>query len=321
MDCFSSIKSYYTHILHDPEYQKFPKAQKYSTFMRKQYHQELLPSFLGYGNKDMLILLLAPLVFQFHNLLLIPKHLSVLARHVIMNVITSKQEIELKRSLIDTFLSEFKKFEKQDQQEFKNLLFRNAYELKSLRSLLDTEQYPELSVHIEDSIHQCLFYIEKTGNGDEWQIYQREKNMEQTDRLCSIMEKAFWDHFSEELQNGRLDTLDRTLTEIRDLLVQIPHPSIVSHQVYLEDLLDNGFILSLVQQQNLTQQQVKNIFHHLFTYMKECDSPSMDNVYENILHENESSFEDSSHLLIKFLPQVYTLAAQLLFKMRLLLET
>jgi len=258
------LKSYYTEMLHASAC--FETARRHSVEFR---HVPLdLPALNVVEKKS---LLLAPLLYRFpHDMGDIPESLQEHARNALLAVLSCRPPYHdnfLSLDAVREFLDAFAAYREKDATDLQSNLFTNLYALS---------QYGQDS----SVIVTLRGHVRRMGWKDKYDAFEKEQKERSIQRVYETMDRAFWDLFRERIQQHDFDLLERTIEEMHRLLRDLPHPRLSDRGIaYLEDLFSSP------SWRDWTLSQVHEWFFRLFTYVQECDAPSMDAVYREALQD------------------------------------
>jgi hypothetical protein len=154
-----------------------------------------------------------------------------------------------------------------------------------------------------------------------YEAYEKEKKKQSLDRLSFTMENAFWDAFRDSLYQQDYFLLEKTIVEVRDLMLQIPHPFLSNRgKDYLEDLFHG------LEDKNawseLTADRARGFFLALLSYLRESDSVAFEEVYNASMHDLETTaVKDVPELVSRGFESVYALLIQLRAKIQMILSS
>jgi hypothetical protein len=287
----------------------YKTAQKQSVEMRKQYASSSLVGTLS--PKEIKTLFLAPLLYHYPEEMMIPTTLRDKACLMMTAILGYHGENDQDISHLPTvndYLKEFADFAEKDRKELQSTLFHNLWELSNL------------SVNDEDSIVKCAKeklekQIQELGWVSHYEVYRQEKKKEAVDRLWTTMDRAFWDAFQDSLRQQEFSLLEKTVIEVRDLMMEIPHPSLTDRgKPFLEDLFQG---LEQNPWCEINEVHARNLFISLLQYLKECDSVAMEKVYESA-KSDLVAWKDVAELVSKGFQSVYGLLVQLRAKIQVI---
>jgi len=299
------LKQFYTRELSNPPL-TFDTAQKNAMSFRKENTGVV---FEGLTLPQTRTLFLAPMLYRFGGEMGVPPVVYARAREWLMAVLTTtfpeEGEIPFPLATARGFLDAYAAFQVEDRKRFRDSLFLNLYQMNQL----DKDALEGAAAGMTDKLYR---YVRLFRWETEYSAFCQQKQQESVERLWETMDRAFWDHFKDSLVRGDHALLKETITEVRGLLLDIPHPTMRDPETFLTDILDPEHLLTSTE---FSVCGVENVLDHVFRYLRECDSEAMETTYDAAWTTLQSHKTDAPSFLTEGLKTAYALLIQLKAKL------
>jgi hypothetical protein len=256
-------------------------------------------------------LFLAPMLYRFGGEIGVPPVVCARARDFLLAVLSTTFPEEeggvspLEIGPCSAFLDAYAAFELEDRERFRDSLFLNLYQM----SQLDKDAFEGAAAGMTEKLYR---YVRLFRWEAEYSAFCQQKQQESVERLWETMDRAFWDHFKDSLVRGDHALLRDTITEVRGLLLDIPHPTMHDPEAFLTDILDPEHLLTST---DLGVHGVEHVLDHVFRYLRECDSEAMESAYDAAWTDLQSHKTDAPSFLTEGLKTAYAFVIQLKAKL------
>jgi hypothetical protein len=291
------IKSYFTRMLTDDQYQTFPKAQKHAVEFRSTG-----PEISFLSRHDRLMVFLAPLVYRFPDEMDIPQDVSRAARNCILSVLQGKDIQENIRIYIDLFTE----FETSDRNNLMLSLFTNYHDLIASKQYVEDYDIPEdtrelwLS-HISNTQDTLDKYIKILGYEKDLQVFLEKMEAEKKSVVTKMMDKAYWDLFQKLVDEGDYSLLLMCTDEIKKMILE------VTADEKSVEFMDTKYIHEQLKAGLFTKERYLGFFREILLVLRHADAEDFEKIYDKIL-------DDQDKTVAQYFEIIYTMVMSLKLK-------
>jgi hypothetical protein len=250
------------------------------------------------------------MLYKFKQEMDVSEDLWIQSRQLIISLLRSDPNL---KSVMEKYLKTFGKWQNNDLKDVITQIGANYYNLIQIKNSIErTENTSTINhwlPHYQTLILKIRSYCKAMGVLEKLDEFVFTFEQQKFSVVKEIMDKAYWDKIEEDIESNNLDIVYSNLSELKTTLLDIIPKSV--NTAFLNEYFDIEYIKHIVENNVFDKEYLFKLFVFVISILKEWDSMSFDEKYDNELKEIDTITGSMEHVIRCILQKLMILAIDL----------